>query len=110
MSVSLELALPLASTPTGQVTRATKGKAVVQVVEAPPVTVINPVTGPLNALYGLRSRASQSTALEPPTDELHNSSDNNTPMKAMELPHVQVQEASPPKPKLPFSMGNVSSY
>jgi hypothetical protein len=109
-SASLESALPLASTPTGQVTRATKGKAVVRVVEAPPVTVINPVAGSSNAPYGLRSRASQSTALEPPTDELHNSSDDDAPMKATELPRVQVQEASPPKPKLPFSMGNVSSY
>ena len=68
----------------------TKGKAVVQVVEAPPVTVINPVTGPSNAPYGLRSRASQSTAPVPPTNELHNSSDDDAPMKVTELPHVQV--------------------
>ena len=106
ISVSLESALPLAPTPTGQVTHATKGKAVVQVVEVLPVTAINPVAGPLNALYGLRGRASHGTALEHPTNELHNSSDDHAPMKAMELPHVQVQEASPPKPKLPFSMGN----
>ena len=110
MSVSLESVLPLEFTPTGRVTHAMKGKAVVQVVEALPVTVNNPVAGLSNALYGLRSRASQSTAPEPPTNELHNSSDDDAPMKAMELPCVQVQEASPPKPKLPFSMGNVSSY
>ena len=118
-SATLRSALPSASAHTGEVTAAKKGKARTQIVEAPPVAVANAVAGPSNAPYGLRSRSSKPVAVEALFDDI-----DDEPLKTtMEppplplplppdvvVPSVRVQEASPPKTKLPFSEGNVCQY
>ena len=118
-SATLHSALPSASAPTGEVTRANKGKARAQIVAAPPVTVINVIAGPSTVPYGLRSKSSKPVAVVSLFDEI----DDGHPKSTMEppplplllppnvvVPSVWVQGASPPKTKLPFSEGDVGFY
>ena len=113
-STTLQTALPSASAPMGEVTRAQKGKARAQILEAPPVAVINAVAGPSNAPYGLRSRSSKPVTVEALFDDVADALPTRTTALPLPpdvvVPSVRVQEASPPKAKLPFSEGDVGLY
>ena len=100
----------------GLLTRAAKGKARAQVMEAQPVTVINPPTRPSSAPYGLRNRKGRAPIVDTSPDEVSDLGDNNTLRKVTEMPpgvsipRVQVEAVSPPKTKLPCATGMVPFY
>ena len=85
----------------------------------PPVSIVNAVTDPSTVPYGLRSKSSKPEAVESLFDDIDDGHPKMTmappplplllPPNAV-VPSVQVQGASPPKTKLPFSEGNVGLY
>jgi hypothetical protein len=104
---------PPITEPAGLLTRAAKGKARAQAVEAPPVTVINPDAGPPSAPYRLRNRKGRALIVDSSSEGISDSCNDGTLEKVAEMPggmsvpRVQVEAASPPKTKLPFATGNV---
>ena len=98
--------------PTGLLTRAAKGKARAQETEAPSPVPFTPSAGASTAPYSLRGKKRSAPIVESSSDsdeinEMSDSSDDDAPRKAMEMPpgvsipRVHVEVASPTHPDRP---------